>query len=747
MKPFQFIVRLHLLSSYAVLLAACSSSGGDGTNSYTVSASAGANGSISPASASVNLNGTTRFTVTADTGYRIDTVSGCGGSLAGDTYTTGAITTDCSVSVTFVTRTLAAVSALYPTNAADWNDYVAGSDWSTADDIACAAAIDSACLHGGEHRVVEANGLADCSGLTAADDLAAFDWVCDDSSGTARLISTGLADGKYLSDLVDFTTPGFRSNAVTVFENGIIWGTTTSSAWWANPVVVHNSGGRLDGDSTVYLVTGAPAAAWRLDADKLALVIQPGVSITGPGTRSNVISASNLDYIWLEGGIDASGDGIGVNLSTVRFSVLRKLASDNASLGVVLVNSSYNNRLTEVTASNHTAFGITLENNSNNNTLSQLKASNNSSGVSLSDSSNNTISALTVSNNTIGVSLADVMNNTLSNVTVSNCSESGITLDRSSHNTFSAVTATNTNHGVFLDNASNSNTFSGVVASNNGSGVFLDNASNNNLLSDIAAGNNGNGIVISNSDGSVFTGLLEVGSSNSFDCLVIGGTNPGLVEPDCTASGASDHTLISGINLTKAFVGKLVSDDVINASDTAGAASFPPDPAEFDWTAFENAFRGWGVEGSDFPNVDHIGQWTTGDGRIWDWSVSAGDSGNTGFAALLAVFIVPTGDDTLTHRWDGSPASNDNTGCDLMAAGSVWNGTDSVCETTFLRHALEIQADGLGNDNTLCESGETCLYTPNIGSYQGHGELISAGAFTPGTLTGITLMRYDSNGR
>ena len=35
----------------------------------------------------------------------------------------------------------------------------------------------------------------------------------------------------------------------------------------------------------------------------------------------------------------------------------------------------------------------------------------------------------------------------------------------------------------------------------------------------------------------------------------------------------------------------------------------------------------------------------------------------------------------------------------------------------------------------------------NIGSYQGHGTLISAGTFTNGTLTGITLMRYATNGR
>jgi hypothetical protein len=60
---------------------------------------------------------------------------------------------------------------------------------------------------------------------------------------------------------------------------------------------------------------------------------------------------------------------------------------------------------------------------------------------------------------------------------------------------------------------------------------------------------------------------------------------------------------------------------------------------------------------------------------------------------------------------------------------------------------MEIMSDGIGNDNTLCESGETCLYMPNIGSYQGHGNLVDAGAFVNGALTGITLLRFENNGR
>ena len=70
-------------------------------NSYTVSASAGTGGSISPASRSVNHGANTTFTVTPDTGYSINTVTGCSGSLSGATYTTGAITAACTVTASF----------------------------------------------------------------------------------------------------------------------------------------------------------------------------------------------------------------------------------------------------------------------------------------------------------------------------------------------------------------------------------------------------------------------------------------------------------------------------------------------------------------------------------------------------------------------------------------------------------------------------------------------------------------------
>lgn len=70
--------------------------------SYVVTSTAGTGGTISPAGNQNVLHGnTTAFTLNPDTGYTVDAVTGCGGSLSGSTFTTGAITAACTVSATF----------------------------------------------------------------------------------------------------------------------------------------------------------------------------------------------------------------------------------------------------------------------------------------------------------------------------------------------------------------------------------------------------------------------------------------------------------------------------------------------------------------------------------------------------------------------------------------------------------------------------------------------------------------------
>lgn len=75
-------------------------------NTYSVTPSTGANGSMDPSTPqTVNYSSTTSFTVTPNIGYHIASVTGCNGTLSGNIYTTGPITSECTVSSAFAVDT------------------------------------------------------------------------------------------------------------------------------------------------------------------------------------------------------------------------------------------------------------------------------------------------------------------------------------------------------------------------------------------------------------------------------------------------------------------------------------------------------------------------------------------------------------------------------------------------------------------------------------------------------------------
>ena len=80
----------------------------DGAIVHTVTASAGANGTISPSGAvTVNHGATRSFTITPNANYRVVTPVGgtCGGSLSGSTFTTNSVNADCTVVASFAANT------------------------------------------------------------------------------------------------------------------------------------------------------------------------------------------------------------------------------------------------------------------------------------------------------------------------------------------------------------------------------------------------------------------------------------------------------------------------------------------------------------------------------------------------------------------------------------------------------------------------------------------------------------------
>ncbi len=68
---------------------------------FTVTAAAGAGGSISPTSVTVAQGQTTQFSVSPAAGFQVASVTGCGGTRNGNVYTTGPVTAPCAVTATF----------------------------------------------------------------------------------------------------------------------------------------------------------------------------------------------------------------------------------------------------------------------------------------------------------------------------------------------------------------------------------------------------------------------------------------------------------------------------------------------------------------------------------------------------------------------------------------------------------------------------------------------------------------------
>lgn len=72
---------------------------------YTITPIAGPNGSISPGNpVGVTHSSVVDFTVTPNPGFAIQSVTGCGGTLVGNTYTTAPVTQNCQINATFASN-------------------------------------------------------------------------------------------------------------------------------------------------------------------------------------------------------------------------------------------------------------------------------------------------------------------------------------------------------------------------------------------------------------------------------------------------------------------------------------------------------------------------------------------------------------------------------------------------------------------------------------------------------------------
>lgn len=229
-----------------------------------------------------------------------------------------------------------------------------------------------------------------------------------------------------------------------------------------------------------------------------------------------------------------------------------------------------------------------------------------------------------------------------------------------------------------------------------------------------------------------FEGILLL-TNQATSCYVSSlAISPGITGTCTGAAGTVTFGSAAG-----SFVGAVSTDDVANASDTNGVGTWA---AITDWASFDNTFRVWEAAGATMTS-GYGNCRLTGSCRIWDWSLSASDD------KLRDVLALPTASDVIVKQWNIGTTQT-AAQCTQFSPGGVWNTIYARCESTFLNHAMEVLLDGIGNDNGLCESNETCTVTPNIGAYQGHGTLVQVGTIgAGGAVENVTLLGWDQNGR
>lgn len=610
------------------------------------------------------------------------------------------------------------VTSLY-SGAPNWNDYISrdGATPFSASGAACAIVGDGygTCLHAGVMKTALLTGATSCNDFTLSDNLNALQWFCDTSSGSMRAVSTGLRPGVPLSTLIDFDTGAFRPLQIIATSVGpvplSVGGAT--AVLWNNPVVIDNDG--LGPGSatagTVYLVTQNSNALYTLDAPNIALVMRPGLTMAGTAAAAEtIIIIAGANHVWLEASVLLTGDNVALRMNGTAFSVARNFRVQTCTtVGsmIAITGNSRSNYLSDLRLSDAgNCVGLQIETNSVFNTYER---------VTIAGSASNQIrlQAGSTRNTFLDLTAFTAGANNIGNIIVSDTAVLNATLAASGSR---GITGTGASDRMLLHNvASMTHVFSG----------FDVQTPNDNTFVNLAASHNAQNGVIIQGNNNQFRGLLKLGNNAVRDCNVPGGVNPGLIDVTCTDSGLDGSSTYTGqnssaaltrnVSLGPAFVGPVVFDDVSNPSDSAGSRIFS---SITDFLNFDNRYRGWSI---DAVSVTNSGLQTACSGastcRIWDWSLSSSDT------ILREVNPILTSGATATH----------------MFAGPV--------TVTFLTFAVEILDDGFGDEDGFCESSERCLYSPNVGAYQGHGDPVLVGTISVDVVTNVTLYRYPFNGR
>lgn len=629
----------------------------------------------------------------------------------------------------FKTLKYLARSSAYNTYS-NWNDYLLnnGTKYYNADQTVCPGNIAgingfNSCINGGLVQKIVIPQVINCNSIKAFDGLSVFKWSCDTTATDTIIYSTELNSFKGLQDLISGYQ--FKDNYVVVQVDGINTYSSASEKWWTNVIEElpdSTAGGTLTltngGESygKIYIASQSKSGgAYRISENKISIVVKKGIELKkDSNAATSFFSIANFGqaFLWFEGSFN--GNGLSSNVFSLGVSVHMRLHNIEISNFVgygIAMNSSYNAKITDFHI-HHGGIGI-YGASSIGFLISNGKLSN-SDGHVIDQVDNSVINNLVLSANessVVGAALIYVpYNSIITNVTaVNNLMTYTLRVFSGNYTLYHSLLNINTGDRAIYAWNSAYVTFSQIMS----------------------FGGSISEIYISNTTGShKFTNNLVL--ENSAECVINNntGNSPGLVNGTCANHGpySNSNLVLATPDYTKFFAGKTTTDDVANPYDNLGLS---PLGSILNWIGFDNFFRFWGQDGGDFPNDNNKG-FCAGNCRIWDYRLKA-DVANLAYNSTNAV----------TSKNEPFIAGSN---CPSAVHGNkVTTYTNSVPTVyTFLTNAAEIIGDGLGNENSLCESGESCIYNPNFGAYQGEGDFYTQGTctFQNGTISNVKLYSY-----
>ncbi|MEQ1877372.1 MAG: hypothetical protein ABL958_12070, partial [Bdellovibrionia bacterium] len=633
----------------------------------------------------------------------------------------------------------------------DWNSYVLGGNI----DVACTGlegGFYETCVHGGEARVVDVPGESDCSNLTMTDNLDAFDWKCTVETAGIRFSAKELKEFRGLRDLIG--SQGWRNNKVVLKKSGVAIAESRSTVWWNNPVEILPDNATtgpisLDdvdddgpGPDRVFVpgtILVSPSnrvsGGYSLNLNSMGFVTAGDSSITysgrttppcgeggethvpGGSRASFIVCAGTQKFLWVEARLHSApyssragqvGGFLGTYILQSRIYrsqyVGDRVLSTQQGFSCHLCRNNYYSQIRS-DSSGGDALVLT---DSERNRFVDLKLANSRTGLNVRDDSEfNVFRRVTVASNVVGINLESARDNILTEI-LDASSETPIRLINGSvRNTISHISVGGAGQ-VSIRSGSNELTLSQFLGAP-GISMSIENSANVKLAQ-LAFGSTA--LTVTNLTGLALTGNWIYGSG--LVCTLDGNSVP------CAQIAPAANRVVSGVSALT-FVGALNFDDLLNTSDTSGVALYND---IVDWIRFFAPWRAWGKNGGQERCT--FGQTC----RIYDWRISASDT-------------------IVKNRSENGSSPNapfiDGAACPPAVGGSVAISDRQIVRHTYLLNAVEIDHDQIGNDNGLCESMESCVYSPNFGSYLGEVDPFTRSCvFQDGLVSGVSMYAYPN---